>query len=78
MSNLLGALIGAAMDRTDGDSGIAGAIAGLIAESAVRVIAPIAATYALGWSVQYGIQKGWHLLSRAMPVDDGRLKHRRA
>ena len=36
MANLLGALIGAAIDREDGDSGIKGAIVGTVAESAAR------------------------------------------
>lgn len=69
MSNLLGALIGAAIDRGDGDSGIRGAIVGTVAEKAIRGIAPIVATYALGWAVQYGIRKGWHALSGEDPVD---------
>jgi hypothetical protein len=79
MANLLGALIGAAIDREDGDSGIKGAIVGTIAETAIRTLAPIAATYALGWAVQYGIRKGWHALIGEDPVDsDGRLKARAA
>jgi uncharacterized protein (DUF697 family) len=79
MANLLGALIGAAIDREDGDSGIKGAIVGTVAESAIRALAPIVATYALGWAVQYGIRKGWHALIGEDPVDqDGRLKARAA
>lgn len=58
MANLLGALIGAAIDRGDGDSGIKGAIIGTVAETAIRGIAPLVATYALGWGVQYAIRKG--------------------
>lgn len=69
MSNLFGALIGAAIDRQDGDSGIKGAIVGTVAESALRVLAPIAATYALGWIVQYGIQKGWQALVEGDPAE---------
>jgi hypothetical protein len=75
MANLLGALIGAAIDRDEGGSGITGAIEGTIAEYAIRAIAPVIATYALGWAVQYGIRKGWHALAGEDPVDeDGRLK----
>ena len=75
MANLLGALIGAAIDRGDGDSGIKGAIIGTIAESAIRFMAPIVATYALGWAVQYGARKGWQALIGEDPVSaDGRLK----
>ena len=54
MSNFLGAMIGAAIDRQDGDNGIKGAIVGTFAETTVRVLAPVIATYALGWAVQYG------------------------
>ena len=76
MSNLLGALIGAAIDRQDGDSGIKGAIIGTVAESAIRVAAPLVATYALGWIVQYGIRKGWQAVAGDDPVDpaSGALK----
>jgi hypothetical protein len=79
MANLLGALIGAAIDRDEGGSGIRGAIEGTIAESAIRFVAPIVATYALGWAVQYGIRKGWHALVGEDPLDqDGGLKSRAA
>jgi hypothetical protein len=78
MANLLGALIGAAIDRRDGDSGIKGAIVGTIAESAIRALAPIVATYALGWAVQYGVRKGWQAIAGEDPVDhtSGRLRPR--
>jgi hypothetical protein len=69
MSNLLGALIGAAIDRQDGDSGIKGAIIGTVAESAIRVVAPLAATFALGWLVQFGVRKGWHAIAGRDPID---------
>jgi len=75
MSNLLGAVIGAAIDRRDGDSGIKGAIAGTVVEGTIKVMAPIVANYALGWAVQYGIRKAWHAVAGADPVDeDGRLR----
>jgi hypothetical protein len=75
MANLLGAMIGAALDREEGGSGITGAIEGTIAEWAIRAIAPVVATYALGWAVQYGVRKGWHALVGEDPVDDdGRLR----
>lgn len=75
MANLLGALVGAAIDRDKGGSGVLGAIEGTIAEAAVRALLPIVATYALGWAVQYGIRKGWHALLGQDPVnEDGRLK----
>lgn len=77
MANLLGALIGAAIDRRDGDSGIKGAIEGTLVEAAIRTLAPVVATYALGWAIQYGVRKGWHALIGEDPVDDqGRLRAR--
>ena len=75
MANLLGALIGAAIDRYEGGSGIKGAIEGTVAEAAIRTLVPIVATYALGWAVQFGVRKGWHALAGQGPVDeDGRFK----
>jgi hypothetical protein len=69
-------LIGAAIDRQDGDSGIKGAIIGTVAESAIRTIVPLAATFALGWFVQYGVRKGWQAVAGRDPVDGntGRLQ----
>ena len=75
MSNLIGALIGAAIDRRDGDSGIKGAIIGGVAQSAIRVAAPIALTFALGWAVQYGVRKAWQGVRGRDPVDrNGELR----
>ncbi|WP_420139609.1 hypothetical protein [Sphingomonas sp.] len=75
MANLLGALIGAAIDRQDGDSGIKGAIIGTVAESAIRAVVPLVATFAIGWAVQYGIRKGFQAISGQDPVgSDGRLQ----
>jgi len=71
MANLIGALVGAAIDRGDGDSGIKGAIMGTVAEKAIRAVLPLVGTYALGWAVQYGIRKGWHAITGSDPVDDG-------
>jgi hypothetical protein len=76
MANLLGALIGSAIDRQDGDSGIKGLIVGTIAEKAIRGLAPLIATYALGWAVQYGIHKGWQAITGNDPLD--RLRSRAA
>jgi len=77
MANLFGALIGAAIDRDEGGSGVVGAIEGTIVEAAIRTLAPVIATYALGWAVQYAIRKGWHALMGEDPVDDdGQLRTR--
>jgi len=80
MTNLMGALIGAAIDRGDGDSGVKGAIVGSATEGAIKLLAPLAATYALGWLVQFGARKAWQGLFGDDPVDPetGRLKARRA
>ncbi|WP_114226500.1 MULTISPECIES: hypothetical protein [Sphingomonas] len=74
MGNMLGALIGAAIDREDGDSGIKGAIVGTVAEGAIRVLAPVLLTYALGWAVQYGVAKGWQAITGNDPAQTGRLR----
>lgn len=58
MANLIGALVGAAIDRQDGDSGIKGAIIGTVAEGAIRVMVPLIATYAVGWIVLEAIERG--------------------
>ncbi|MBY8825497.1 hypothetical protein K7G82_24560 [Sphingomonas colocasiae] len=58
MSNWIGALIGAAIDRRDGDSGIKGAAIGYAAQGLVRVVAPLAVTFAIGWAVQKGVKAG--------------------
>ena len=75
MANLIGALVGAAIDRQDGDSGLKGAIIGTVVESAIRVAVPLVATYALGWAVQFGVRKGWQAMTGSDPVDreSGRL-----
>lgn len=63
MANLFGILIGAAIDRRDGDSGIKGAIIGGVVEAAVRVVAPVVLTYAFGWAVQFGARKAWQAIN---------------
>ena len=79
MANLMGALMGAAIDRDEGGSGVMGAIEGTIAEAAIKSLAPIVATYALGWTLQYAVRKGWHALVGHDPVGkDGRLRARAA
>lgn len=58
MNNVLGMLIGTAIDREDGDSGVEGAITGYLAEGALKVIAPLAVTFAIGWGVQFLLRRG--------------------
>jgi hypothetical protein len=48
---ILGALVGAAIDRRDGQGGIKGAIAGAIAQRATGAALPMLGTLAVGWAV---------------------------
>ncbi|PXA83304.1 hypothetical protein DMC47_43920 [Nostoc sp. 3335mG] len=58
MNNVLGMLIGAAIDREDGDSGVEGAIGGYLAEGAIKLVAPLVVTFAIGWGVQFLLRRG--------------------
>jgi hypothetical protein len=60
--SLFGALAGAAIDRSDGDSGIKGAIIGAVATRAASAIAPLIVTFAIGWAVQKGAVAAWSAL----------------
>ena len=53
VSNVLGMLIGAEIDRDEGGEGIAGALEGYLIEGAVKAIAPLVVTFAIGWGVQF-------------------------
>jgi hypothetical protein len=53
MSNLIGAALGALIDRRDGDSGIKGAVAGSLTERVVTLAIPFIATAAIGWVIQH-------------------------
>lgn len=57
-NNVLGMFIGAAIDREDGDSGVKGALEGYVVEGLVKVVAPLAVTFAIGWGVQYLLRRG--------------------
>jgi hypothetical protein len=35
------------------------------------VLAPVVATWALGWAVQYGVRKAWRAATGSDPVDQG-------
>lgn len=69
--NVLGMLVGAAIDRRDGDSGLKGAIVGSLVQSSVRIVTPLAVTFAIGWTVQY-------LARRAVHAVGGRIGGKRA
>ncbi len=62
-NDILGMLVGAAIDRRRGGSGIAGAIEGTVIEGAVKLIVPLAVTFAFGWAVQYGLRRGLHAVT---------------
>lgn len=65
-NNILGMLIGAAIDRRDGDSGIVGAAEGYLVEGALKVVLPLAVTFAIGWGVQYGVRRGLSAISNSL------------
>ncbi|MET4896299.1 hypothetical protein RN629_03880 [Sphingomonadaceae bacterium jetA1] len=51
----IGAIVGAAIDGLSGDDGVAdGAIIGAVGANALKIIVPIALTYAVGWAVLRG------------------------
>ena len=56
---MFGALVGAAIDRNDGDSGIKGAIIGASLSKLASVAAPLAVTFAIGWAVQKAAGAAW-------------------
>ena len=72
-NNMLGILLGAAIDREEGESGIKGALEGYLIEGAIRVIAPIIVTYAIGWGVQYGIRRAVHAITGDAALAKGAL-----
>jgi hypothetical protein len=53
VNNMLGMLIGAEIDRDDGGSGLGGALEGYLIEGAVKTVAPLVMTFAIGWTVQF-------------------------
>jgi hypothetical protein len=53
VNNVLGMLVGAAIDREDGDSGVEGALTGYLVEGAIKVLAPVVVTFAIGAAVQF-------------------------
>lgn len=66
-----GALLGGALDASSGDdSPLDGAIKGAIVGGLVKVVAPIAFTYAVGWLVLKGISEGADRLSDAVTGGD--------
>lgn len=48
MKNVLGTVIGAAIDRRDGDSGVKGAVLGYLASGTVKTVAKLGVLAAIG------------------------------
>ena len=58
ISTIIGAAIGSAIDGADGDDSTAdGALIGAGVVTAMRIIVPIAVTFAAGWLVLRGLGK---------------------
>ena len=57
MSNFLGAFIGAAIDRQDGDSGIKGAVLGALTQGAIKIAVPVILLGAAGLAIRHTLQK---------------------
>ncbi|MBY8823290.1 hypothetical protein [Sphingomonas colocasiae] len=71
MSNWIGALVGAALDRRDGDSGLKGAAIGYAVQGVARVAVPLAVTFAIGWAVQKGFKTTIDRLRNGKPEAGG-------
>lgn len=76
VDNLIGTLVGAAIDRQDGDSGVKGAIAGYVVEGAIKAVVPLAVTFAIGWGVQYLARRALHAVTGDPKLDQGALAPR--
>jgi hypothetical protein len=68
VSNVLGLLIGAEIDRNEGGEGIAGAIEGYMIEGAVKAIAPLLVTFAIGWGVQFLARRAFGAVTGENPT----------
>lgn len=65
----IGALIGGAVDSMSGDDGNAdGAIIGAVSANVLKVVLPMAVTYAVGWAVLRGVAE----LNHRVMGGDGR------
>jgi hypothetical protein len=60
MKNIVGTVIGAAIDRKDGDSGVKGAVLGYAASGAVKTVAKLGTLAALGYGLVSLVRKGAH------------------
>lgn len=53
----MSALAGAAIDRRDGDSGIKGALLGMVAGRAMKASLPVAAVATIGWMAMRAVRR---------------------
>ncbi|NML10088.1 hypothetical protein HHL08_07960 [Sphingobium sp. AR-3-1] len=51
MKNVIGTVIGAAIDRKDGDSGVKGAVLGYMASGAAKTVGKLGVLAAIGYGV---------------------------
>jgi hypothetical protein len=68
VANVLGLLIGAEIDRNEGGEGIAGALEGYMIEGAVKAVAPLLVTFAIGWGVQFLARRAFAAVTRESPT----------
>ncbi len=71
-NNMLGMLIGAAIDRRSGDSGIKGAAEGYLIEGALKIAIPLAVTLAIGWGVHHGVRRGLSAITKELEAQRAR------
>jgi hypothetical protein len=67
VSKVLGMLIGAEIDCDDGGSGLGGAVEGYLIEGAIRAVAPLVVTFALGWGVRFLARRAYKAVSGEWP-----------
>lgn len=63
-----GAIVGAAIDRYRGGTGVKGAAAGALAAGAFRVLPTLFVTVLLASTAKFALKKGRQLISRPKPV----------
>ena len=57
MSNTAGAVVGALIDRRDGDSGVKGAIGGSLAEGGLKKLVPVLGAIAFAFGARYVLKR---------------------
>lgn len=67
VNNVLGMLIGAEIDRDEGGSGVGGALEGYLAEGAIKAIAPLVMTFAIGWTVRFLARRAFAAVTGEAP-----------